>query len=191
MYKKIALSELGVGSQSCFSRLGISVALLTVFLFPHNVAYANTYMTAASNTVDHIMRFYQDADNPETSIVIEAEQKPTKTPEIKKTEIKKKLWVTATAYSSTPWQTDNTPCITSTGYNVCNKTENIIAVSRDLVRSLGYHRQVMLPSLYGSEIFLIEDTMNARFVNRIDVHHGSTKDARDFGLKRNVELQVI
>lgn len=160
--------------------------LLTAFLLPYNAAYANTYMAAASNAVDHIMGFHNDPDNAEINIVVETEKKPAKTPEIKKT-----IRVTATAYSSTPWQTDDTPCITSTGYNVCNKTENIIAVSRDLVRSLGYHRQVMLPSLYGSEIFLIEDTMNARFVNRIDVHHGSTEDARDFGLKRNVELQVI
>ena len=174
-----------------YKKIALSVVLLTIFLLPHNSAHANTYMTAASNAVDHIMGFHKDADDTATTIVVEAEKKPAKTQEIKKTEVKKTIWVTATAYSSTPWQTDNTPCITSTGYNVCNKTANIIAVSRDLVRSLGYHRQIMLPSLYGSEIFLIEDTMNVRFVNRIDVHHGSTEDARDFGLKRNVELQVI
>ena len=183
MYKKIALS--GV--------------LCLAIAFPYNSVHANTYMTAASNAVDHIMGFHNDSDNTEINVVVEPEKKPASTQRgepatpVKetKTEVKKTIWVTATAYSSTPWQTDSTPCITSTGYDVCNKTANIIAVSRDLVRSLGYHRQVMLPSLYGSEIFLIEDTMNARFVNRIDVHHGSTQDAREFGLKRNVELQVI
>src|SRR3989344_3769750 len=174
-----------------YKKIALSVVLLTVFLFPHNAAHANTYMTAASNAVDHIMGFHNDSGNTEINVVTKPESKPATPVKETKIEVKKTIWVTATAYSSTRWQTDNTPCITATGYNVCNKTENIIAVSRDLVRSLGYHRQVMLPSLYGSEIFLIEDTMNARFVNRIDVHHGSTKDARDFGLKRNVELQVI
>lgn len=154
---------------------------MTAMLLPNNSAHANTYMNAVSKAVDHIMDTHKDSADEKNDVVAE--------PEIK-IEVKKKLWVTATAYSSTPWQTDNTPCITSTGYNVCNKNKNIIAVSRDLVRSLGYHRQVRLPSLYGSEIFYIEDTMNARFINRIDVHHDSIEDARDFGVKR-IEIEVI
>ncbi|MBI2068672.1 MAG: 3D domain-containing protein [Candidatus Yanofskybacteria bacterium] len=165
--------------------------LLTILALPNNTAHANTYMNAVSKAVDHIVDTHKDPADTKSDVVAEPEIKPVVPVKETGIEVKKKLWVTATAYSSTRWQTDDTPCITATGYNVCNKTENIIAVSRDLVRSLGYHRQVMLPSLYGSEIFLIEDTMNARFVNRIDVHHGSTKDAKDFGLKRNVELQVI
>ena len=175
MYKKIALSGI----------------LLLVMVLPNNSAHANTYMAAASKAVDHIVGFHNDSANTEINVVVEPESKPATPVQETKIEIKKTIWVTATAYSSTPWQTDNTPCITATGYDVCNKTENIIAVSRDLVRSLGYHRQVRLPALYGCDIFLIEDTMNTRFVNRIDIHHGSIKDAREFGLKRNVELQVI
>ena len=152
---------------------------MSALVLPNNSAYANTYMNAVSKAVDHIVDTHKDTADTETDVVAE--------PEI---QVKKKLWVTATAYSSTKWQTDDTPCITSTGYDVCNKTKNIIAVSRDLVRSLGYHRQVRLPSLYGSEIFYIEDTMNARFTNRIDVHHDSIEDAREFGIKK-IELEVI
>lgn len=185
-------------------KLTISTVILTMFVLnsnPTNAAYENTYMDAASKAVDHIMEFHKDSDNNETDVAIKAENKPVKTLEVnveqtkiqktEKVEIKRTIIVTATAYSSTPWQTDDTPCVTATGYDVCNKTKNIIAVSRDLVRSLGYHKQVMLPQLYGEEIFYIEDTMNERFMNRIDVHHNSTKDAREFGLKRNIELQVI
>ena len=172
-------------------KLTFSAVLLLIFVLQNSVAHANTYMTATSKAVDHIMGFNNDSGDTEINVVTEPENKPATPVKETKIEVKKTIWVTATAYSSTPWQTDNTPCITSTGYDVCNKTENIIAVSRDLVRSLGYHRQVKLPSLYGSEVFLIEDTMNARFVNRIDVHHDSTEDAREFGFKRNVELQVI
>ena len=159
---------------------------MSALVLPNNSAYANTYMNAVSKAVDHIVDTHKDTADTETDVVVEPEIKPAAPVK----EATKKLWVTATAYSSTKWQTDDTPCITSTGYNVCNKTKNIIAVSRDLVRSLGYHRQVRIPSLYGSEIFYIEDTMNARFTNRIDVHHDSIKDAREFGVKR-IEIEVI
>lgn len=175
-------------------KLTISSFFLVTLILTSNsadAAYANIYTTVASKAVDHIMWFYKDSNNTEITIAIKTENNLVQTPEIQKIETKKKIWVTATAYSSTPWQTDNTPCITATGYDVCNKTKNIMAVSQDLVRSLGYHKQVKLPSLYGDEIFYIEDTMNARFVNRIDIHHDSTKDAREFGLKRNIELQII
>ena len=160
-----------------------------------NKAFKKIAIEAALKAGRHIKKNIGKVKNirykGEINVVTEPESKPATPVKETKIEVRKTIWVTATAYSSTPWQTDNTPCVTATGYNVCDKTENIIAVSRDLVRSLGYHRQVRLPSLYGSEIFLIEDTMNARFVNRIDIHHGSTEDAKEFGLKRNVELQVI
>ena len=163
---------------------------MSALVLPNNSAYANTYMNAVSKAVDHIVDTHKGPADTENDVVAEPETKPAVPVKETKIEIKKKLWVTATAYSSTKWQTDDTPCITSTGYDVCNKTKNIIAVSRDLVRSLGYHRQVRLPSLYGSEIFYIEDTMNARFTNRIDVHHDSIEDAREFGIKK-IELEVI
>ena len=171
-------------------KLAFIAALLTILALPNNSARANTYMNAVSKAVDHIVDTHKDTADIEKNVVSEPETKPTIPVKETRVEVKKKLWVTATAYSSTRWQTDDTPCITSTGYDVCNKTKNIIAVSRDLVRSLGYHRQVRLPSLYGSEIFYIEDTMNARFVNRIDIHHDSIKDAREFGVKR-IEIEVI
>jgi 3D (Asp-Asp-Asp) domain-containing protein len=162
--------------------------LFLAIMVPYNSVHANTYWSAVSNAVNQIVDSHKDVSDSDKSA--EPEIKPVVPAKEIKIEIKKKLWVTATAYSSTPWQTDDSPFITATGYDVRNKTKNIIAVSRDLVRSLGYHRQVRLPSLYGSEVFYIEDTMNARYVNRIDVHHESTEEARNFGVKK-VEMEVI
>ncbi|PIR41961.1 MAG: hypothetical protein COV30_01090 [Candidatus Yanofskybacteria bacterium CG10_big_fil_rev_8_21_14_0_10_37_15] len=167
-----------------YKKLILAGVLLTIFLLPHNPAHANTYANATSKAFDHIIGFHKSSDDLD-------EEKESFKPQEIKIEIKKKIQVTVTAYSSTPWQTDDTPCITSTGFDVCNKTKNVIAVSRDLVRSLGYHKQVLLPDLFGSTVFHIEDTMNARFTNRIDVHFDSTNEAKEFGLKRNVELQVL
>ena len=160
-------------------KLTFTAVLLLILVTQNSVANANTYMTAASKAVDHIVEFHKNTNGTETKVPVEA---------------KKKILVMATAYSATPWQTDDSPCITATGHNLCEDTEkNIIAVSRDLLRTgaLRYHQQIMLPDMFGDRIFYIEDTMNARFTNRIDVFHYSTKDAREFGFKRSVELQII
>ena len=164
-------------------KLTFTAVLLLILAIPNSVAHANTYMTAASKAVDHVVGFHKDG-NIQANVAIE----------IKKIEVKKTIRVMATAYSPTPWQTDDSPCITATGHNLCEDTEkNIIAVSRDLLKTgtLRYHQQITLPDMFGDRIFYVEDTMNARFTNRIDVFHYSTKDAREFGFKRNVELQMI
>ncbi|MDO8496517.1 MAG: hypothetical protein Q7S43_03620 [bacterium] len=186
-------------------KLTTLAVFLTMFVLTSNYtnsAYANTYMVAASKAVDHVIGFHKDANDAEESrVVIETEKEPTKTlktkaeqTKIQRTEnvdVKRTIVVTATAYSSTSDQTDNTPCIAATGYNVCNKTEDVIAVSRDLVRSLGYGKLVRFPEIFGSKKFRIVDTMNIRFVGRIDFHLDSREEAKIFGVKRLVVMEVI
>jgi|SRR3989344_931245 len=118
-------------------------------------------------------------------------QKPKTNKIIAKTATIATYTVIATAYSSTSDQTDSTPCVAASGYNVCNKTDNIIAVSRNLVRLLGYGTQVRFPELYGQEVFQIEDTMNMRFTDRIDFHLDSREEAKNFGIRRGVKMEVI
>ncbi|MEX2090943.1 MAG: hypothetical protein WD989_02340 [Candidatus Paceibacterota bacterium] len=172
--------------------IALSAVFVAILLFPNNSANANTYMSALSRAVDQIVEIHK---GPEVINISEPapkkEKAQTKVKKVEKKEIKKILTVTATAYSSSVDQTDDTPCITSTGYNVCNKTKNIIAVSRDLVRSLGYGTQVMFPDLFGDEVFHIEDTMNARFISRIDFHLDSREKAKNFGVKRQLTMVVF
>ena len=94
--------------------------------------------------------------------------------------------VVATAYSSDVAQTDDTPCITASGYNVCNHgREDIIAAN-----FLPLGAKVRMPDLYGDKIFTVEDRMNQRYTYRIDLWKISRNDAITFG-KRLVKLEVV
>lgn len=94
--------------------------------------------------------------------------------------------VVATAYSSDVAQTDDTPCITANGFNVCNHgKENIIAAN-----FLPLGAKVRIPDIYGDKIFSVEDRMNQRYTYRIDLWKISRNDAITFG-KRLVKLEVV
>ena len=177
-------------------KLALIAVLFTAIVLPANATNANTYKTALFGSVDHAVEFVKGSDSAPAEVVEVTGEKPVEAPkapvkEVKKVAPKKTLVVVATAYSSTPDQTDSTPCITATGYDVCNKNKNVIAVSRNLVHLLGYGTQVRFPELFGDKVFHIEDTMNARFVDRIDFHFDSREEARKFGVKRGVKIEVI
>lgn len=90
--------------------------------------------------------------------------------------IAKKINVVATAYSSTPWQTDDTPFITADGATV---RDGIIANNL-----LAFGTRVRIPELYGSKIFTVEDRMHWRKGNyHIDIWFPSYQQAVNFGAK--------
>ena len=90
--------------------------------------------------------------------------------------------VMATAYSSTPHETDDTPFITASGSNV---RDGIIANNM-----LVFGTKVRLPELYGEKIFVVEDRMNSRKSNyHIDIWFPSNREAKNFGAKlTNIEV---
>jgi 3D (Asp-Asp-Asp) domain-containing protein len=92
--------------------------------------------------------------------------------------------VTITAYASEVQHTDDEPFITATGRVV---RPGILAVSRDLLRTY----TPGAPFDYGDRVrlarhgeFVIEDTMNPRWRNRVDVWVPTVLEAREFGLRR-------
>jgi len=95
--------------------------------------------------------------------------------------------VIATAYSSSVNQTDDTPCITANGFNVCaNGKEEIIANNH-----LKMGTKVRIPELYGDRIFTVSDRMNSRYgEGRIDLWMSSYDRAVDFGVKK-VKIEVV
>lgn len=94
--------------------------------------------------------------------------------------------VVATAYSSDPAQTDNTPCITANGYDVCKKgEENVIAAN-----FLRFGTKVRIPELYGDKVFTVQDRMNTKYNTRIDFWKTSRNRAITFG-KRLIKIEVI
>lgn len=87
-----------------------------------------------------------------------------------------------TAYTSTPDQTDSTPCITADGTNLCKRgTEDVLAANW-----LPFGTKVKIPGLYGDRVFEIHDRMNRRYgYGRMDIWLNTTKtEAKKFGVKR-------
>ncbi len=83
------------------------------------------------------------------------------------------LHMRITAYSSTPDQTDSTPFITASGEHV---RDGIVASN-----ILPFGTKVMIPSLFGSKVFTVEDRMSPRIKNTIDIWMASTASAIRFG----------
>lgn len=101
--------------------------------------------------------------------------------------------VFATAYSSDAAQTDATPFITATGTRT---RPGVLAVSRDLLRTYPYGTRVRLEDPSGrnpwlsNRVFIVEDTMNPRFTNRIDVWMGSRAQALQWG-GRSIRMTAL
>ena len=100
-------------------------------------------------------------------------------------EPKQVIWVTVTAYSSTPDQTDSTPCITANGFNVCDhNTEDVVAAN-----FLPFGSKIKMPDYFGDKIFAVQDRMNARYYYRVDVWMKSRAKAKEFGVRR-LEIEI-
>lgn len=79
-----------------------------------------------------------------------------------------------TAYSSEVGQTDSTPFITASGTTV---RRGVVAAN-----FLPIGTKIRIPELYGNEVFVVEDRMNARYNQRVDIWMEETADARNFGV---------
>lgn len=86
---------------------------------------------------------------------------------------------TMTAYNSEAAQTDNSPCITANGFNVCEHgVEDTIAAN-----FLKIGTKVRIPELFGDRIFIVRDRMHARHATRVDVWFKDHAAAMKFGIK--------
>ena len=81
--------------------------------------------------------------------------------------------VTLTTYSTTEGETDDSPNITASGFEIDEdnpKKHRIIAVSRDLKRKLRFGEKVILSNAGRfNGVWYVRDLMNSRFRNKIDV----------------------
>jgi len=91
-----------------------------------------------------------------------------------------------TAYNSDVAQTDDDPCTTANGYNLCqhNQEDSIAA------NFLPFGTQVKIPDLFGDRVFVVRDRMNSRFANRVDVWMKGHDEAMNFGVKV-ASIQVL
>jgi 3D (Asp-Asp-Asp) domain-containing protein len=79
-----------------------------------------------------------------------------------------------TAYASVPEETDDTPFITASGEHV---RDGIVASN-----ILPFGTKIQIPELFGNKIFVVEDRMNRRIKNTIDIWMPTKLDAVDFGV---------
>ena len=90
--------------------------------------------------------------------------------------VAKTMRVFVTAYSSTPEQTDDTPFITASGKFV---RDGIVATN---LLPLG--TKIKIPEIYGNRVFVVEDRMNPRNNQHVDIWFPTYWEARYFGIKR-------
>ncbi len=84
--------------------------------------------------------------------------------------------VTITAYSSSVDETDDTPFITASG----TYTRDGVAAANFL--ALG--SKVQIPELFGNKTFFVEDRMNRRYTERLDIWFPTKWEAKRFGKRR-------
>ena len=123
------------------------IFIAVLCLVPHNL------ITSASDMKDEIME-------------VEKEVEEKVADEFRKI-------VTLTTYSVTEEETDDSPNITASGFEIDEdnpKKHRIIAVSRDLKRKLKFGEKVILSNAGRfNGVWYVRDLMNSRFRNKIDV----------------------
>ncbi len=91
--------------------------------------------------------------------------------------------VDITAYTSTPEECDSDPFITADGSTVRN---GIIAAN-----FLPFGTKVRIPDVFGDRVFEVHDRMNKRYWYRIDIWMDDGTAMRQFGIKRNMKIEVV
>jgi len=129
--------------------------------------YAGTLPIVEDNSV-----LSSSQNNVQTPAPPPAEDKPVK-----------KIDVILTAYSSTTWQTDDTPYTTAAGTQV---RDGIVANNL-----LPFGTKIKIPNLFGDKIFTVEDRMHWGKSNyQIDIWFSDTVQALNFGV-RNAAIEIM
>jgi 3D (Asp-Asp-Asp) domain-containing protein len=102
--------------------------------------------------------------------------------EEKNKEAEENIKVMVTGYSSSPWETDNTPYITASGSWV---KDGIVATN-----ILPFGTKVKFPSLYGDKVFVVEDRMNPKTGYNVDIWFASRQEALNFGVRVS-DMEII
>ena len=145
------------------------------------VKEANQTQQTGLNT-DVINNIGTEADKIVFDEINEDTQAST-TPEVKVVRVSTHV---ITAYNSEIGQTDDDPCTTANGYNLCkNNQEDSIAAN-----FLEFGAKVRIPELFGDRVFVVRDRMNSRHATRVDVWMKTRSDALKFGLK-TAKIEVI
>jgi len=147
----------------CLIVAGISIGLFTTFEL--KVQNAETDLAAFKKIEDELAVFQNN-----TLIPILSPSNPEPKPI-------RKIRVVITAYSSSPWETDENPYITASGTWV---REGIVANNL-----FPFGTKIRIPEIYGDKVFVVEDRMSWKKGNyHFDIWFPSYWEAKNFGAKR-------
>jgi 3D (Asp-Asp-Asp) domain-containing protein len=94
----------------------------------------------------------------------------------------KTMTVQVSAFSSRPEETDDTPFITASGSHV---RRGVVATNLQIDgKILPFGTKIRFPELFGDEVFVVEDRMNKRFQDKVDIWFSDTHEAIHFGVKK-------
>ena len=96
--------------------------------------------------------------------------------------VAREMTIPASAYSSTPDQTDDSPFITANGAYVY---DGLVAAN-----FLPFGTKIKIPDIYGDKIFTVEDRMNRRYWHKVDIWFPDRESALQFGI-RTVRIQIL
>lgn len=155
------------------------IALLAQLLYP-TVATASSKHTLIENQA---ISEYFAQNRHELASVREREDTLPIVPEKPATQAKRVMRVEATAYTNLASLTDASPDITASGTRV--------GFGQIAANFLPFGAKIRIPDLYGNQEFVVTDRMHSRYTNRIDVFLQSYGEARQFGVKRGLVIEIL
>ncbi len=90
-------------------------------------------------------------------------------------------YMQVSAYTSRPEETDSTPFITASNTHVHDGT---VATNQ-----LPFGTRIKMPELFGDKVFIVEDRMNTRYHNNVDIWMDDLSMARKFG-RKTVKIEI-
>lgn len=164
------------------------IVVLTL-LCPNTIKAKNTAKDDINRALDNETRIEEVIVKSHKNLVKSnsgAASEKTKKAITKEKQIKaaKTIYVTATAYTSTPDQCWGDPFITASGKRVY---DGLIAAN-----GLKFGTKVRFPEMYGNKVFTVDDRMSSRYgSNRVDIWmDGSRSKALNFG-KRYLKMEIL
>jgi 3D (Asp-Asp-Asp) domain-containing protein len=155
-----------------------------------NLEFAYSSMSQHSQSVNDQIADSNPALVQSTSLMASAVAASSKNLKTTKLSLSwsEEMSVLATGYSSTPDQTDDSPFIMANGHYV---HDGAIAANVYINgKKIPLGTLVKIPELYGNRIFVVEDRMNSRYTNNIDLWFADRSSALNFGAKR-VKIQIV
>jgi 3D (Asp-Asp-Asp) domain-containing protein len=171
------------------------LALASFVAFPAPVFADTELANFSSTTADFSYQFASDNQgvsliqiiNPGVIFYNGQPAKDSHLPQNSGLEAKYAVNEVLTAYTSEAAQTDDSPCITANGFDLCKHgREDTVAIN-----GVKMGTRVRFPELFGNRVFVVRDRMNSRYgSNRADVWMLSKANAISFGV-RVARMEVL